>query len=204
MLGIAWASSVLRSNSSPARERHQAVELVERTLRAAVGSDDRNEPGLDERWLRDAAVRLAVSLDPSGSTAKDFALKLRQYLQGMHWPGGTTPRADLGALIKAPAQDDWPVENKDVGEAFASATIHSVKGREFTGVVVVLPKNLLKDNGNCHVLDHWEQRAPSELRRVLYVGASRAQRLLVLAVHADHVDRVASLLQEGGVPYELV
>ena len=75
-------------------------------------------------------------------------------------------------------------------------------GREFAGVVVVLPKNLWGDTGDRHVLDHWEQRTTSELRRVLYVGASRAQRLLILAVHANHVDRVANLLKSDAVPYE--
>lgn len=203
VLGIAWASSVLRSGSSVGRDRRQAVELVERTLRTAVCADDQNDPGLDGRWLRDAAVRLAVSLDPSVSAAKDFALQLRQYVQGMRWPAGATPRADLGAVLKAPAQDDWLAAGEDTTEAFAWGTIHSVKGREFGSVVVVLPKKLLTDTGNRHVIDHWEQRTPSELRRVLYVGASRAQRLLILAVHADHVDRVASLLKGDGVPYEL-
>jgi DNA helicase II / ATP-dependent DNA helicase PcrA len=87
---------------------------------------------------------------------------------------------------------------------FASATIHSVKGREFGNVVVVLPKNLLRDTGNRHVLDHWEQRTPSELRRVLYVGASRAQRLVILAVHTDHVSQVADILTGDDVPYETI
>ena len=204
VLRIARASSVLRSESSAGSDRRQAVELVERTLRTVVSADDQNDPGLDERWLRDAAVRLAVSLDPTVNAAKDFALQLRQYVQGMRWPAGATPRADLGALLKAPAQDEWLAAGEDNAEAFAWGTIHSVKGREFEGVIVVLPKKLLRDTGSLHVLDHWEQRTPSELRRVLYVGASRAQRLLILAAHADHVDRVASLLKGDGVPYELV
>jgi superfamily I DNA/RNA helicase len=202
VLRIAWASSVLRSGSSAGSDRRQAVELIERSLRTVVSADDQINPGLDERWLRDAAVRLAVSLDPSGSTAKDFALQLRQYVQDMRWPGGTAPRADLGAMLKAPPQEEWLVASVDTAEAFAWGTIHSAKGREFAGVVVVLPKNLWGDTGDRHVLDHWEQRTTSELRRVLYVGASRAQRLLILAVHANHVDRVANLLKSDAVPYE--
>ena len=202
VLGIAWASSVLRSDSSSARDRRQAVELVERSLRTVGGSTDQSDSMLDERWLRDAAVRLAVSLDPSVDAAKDFALQLRQYVKDMCWPAGMTLTADLGALLKAPAQADWLASSGTETETFVSATIHSVKGREFVSVVVVLPKNLLKDSADRNVLDHWEQRTPSELRRVLYVGASRAQRLLILAVHTDHLDRVASLLQADDVPYE--
>jgi hypothetical protein len=44
----------------------------------------------------------------------------------------------------------------------------------------------------------------SEARRVLYVGASRAQTLLILAVHTDHANRVAGLLKRDGVNYDLV
>ena len=82
VLGIAWASSVLRSDSAAGRDRRQAVELVERTLRNVSGGNDQDGLGLDERWLRDTAVRLAASLDPSGSTAKDFALALQAVRAG--------------------------------------------------------------------------------------------------------------------------
>jgi DNA helicase-2/ATP-dependent DNA helicase PcrA len=110
----------------------------------------------------------------------------------------------LGLLLKAPSRSEWLETSADSAETFAAATIHSVKGRELTSVVVVLPKKLLRDPGNRHVLDHWEQHMPSELRRVLYVGTSRAQQLLILAVHADHLDRVTRLLKDDGVPYERV
>ena len=65
------------------------------------------------------------------------------------------------------------------------------------------PRSSSESPDNRHVLDHWEQGTPSELRRVLYVGASRAQRLLILAVHTDHLSRVTSLLNDDDVPYEL-
>ena len=203
VLGIAWASRRLRTGSSDGRTRRQAVELGERTLRI-VADDDQTDPALDERWLRDAVVRLAVSLDPTAGDAKAYALGLRQYIAGIHWPAGTTPRTDLGMMFKAPAQKDWLAASRDDAETFAYATIHSVKGREFPAVVVVLPKNLLTDADNHHVLDHWERGIPSELRRVLYVGASRAQKLLILAAHTDHINRVTSRLKKDDVPHVLV
>ena len=201
VIGIAWASRSLRTGSSDGRTRRQAVELVERTLRIVADDDDQSDPALDERWLRDAAVRLAVSLDPTENDAKAYARGLRQYIAGIRWPAGTRPRTDLGMMFKAPAQKDWPTASTDGPDTFAFGTIHSVKGREFPAVVVVLPKNLLTDADNRHVLDHWEQGMSSELRRVLYVGASRAQKLLILAMHTDHVNRVTSRLSEDGVPH---
>ena len=53
-------------------------------------------------------------------------------------------------------------------------------------------------------MDHWDQRVGSEARRVLYVGASRAQTLLILAVHTDHANRVTGLLKRDGVNYDLL
>jgi ATP-dependent exoDNAse (exonuclease V) beta subunit len=64
-----------------------------------------------------------------------------------------------------------------------------------------LPKNLRIDESGRSVLDCWEQGVDSEARRVLYVGASRAERLLVLAVHESHVDRVTAVLSRDGVSY---
>jgi DNA helicase II / ATP-dependent DNA helicase PcrA len=204
VIGIGWASRRLRSGSSDGRTRRQAVELVERTLCIVAGDDNQTDPALDDRWLREAAVRLAVCLDPSVSDAKTYALGLRQYIGAIRWPAGITPRTDLGMMFKAPAQKDWLAASGDGAETFASATIHSAKGREFPAVVVVLPKNLLTDAGNQNVLDHWEQGMPSELRRVLYVGASRAQKLLILAAHRDHINRVTSRLKKDDVPHVLV
>jgi DNA helicase-2/ATP-dependent DNA helicase PcrA len=69
--------------------------------------------------------------------------------------------------------------------------------------VVALPQNLRTDPSNQNVLDHWEHDKDTEARRVLYVGASRAQTLLILAVHTNHANRVAGLLKRDGVPYDL-
>jgi hypothetical protein len=130
LIGIAWASRMLRSDSSDGRTRRQAVELVERTLRIVAEDDDQSDPALDERWLRDAAVRLAVSLDPTGNDAKAYGLGLRQHIAAIRWPAGIMPRTDLGMMLKAPAQKDWLSASGEGAETFASATIHSVKGRD--------------------------------------------------------------------------
>jgi len=204
VLGIARANAVLRANGSTAKERLHAVGLAERTLRAAADVDDLDQSALDERWLREAAVRMAVTLDPADSMPGDYAKMLRQYIQQIRWPAGITPRRDLGTFIKAPKEAAWKASREDDPGAFAAATVHSVKGREFACAVVVVPENLHVDDAKRHALDHWENGTPSEFRRVLYVGASRAQLLLILAVHTNHLGQVAKLLKEDNVPYELV
>jgi superfamily I DNA/RNA helicase len=204
VLGVAWAHAILRSGSSTSADRLRAVRMVEKTLRNAANVDDEDEAALEERWLRDAAYRLAASLDPAGSAAKAYAQKVRDYVKQIPWPVGIIPKDNLGTFLKAPPDSAWLTSDEDASAAvFPFATIHSVKGREFPTAVVVLPQNLRMDSAGQHVLDHWDQGIGSEARRVLYVGASRAQTLLILAVHADHADRVAELLKRDGVPYDL-
>jgi DNA helicase-2/ATP-dependent DNA helicase PcrA len=201
ILGIAWAHTVLRSGDSTAADRLRAIRTVEKTLRNAANVDDEDEAALDASWLRDVAYRLAASLDPAGNTARGYAQTVRDYVRQIWWPVGITPKDSLGTFLKAPST--WPTPDEEASTVFPFATIHSVKGREFATAVVVLPQNLRLDSNNQHVLDHWEHGKDTEARRVLYVGASRAQTLLILAVHTDHANRVAGLLKRDGVPYDL-
>ena len=197
VLALARACTVLQSLHSGGRDRLKAVELVERTLRLAVEATE-DDPRIADRWLRDTAVRLAVTLDPTVSSAQDFARSLRESIKAIPWPGGAAPAANLHNLLKAPHQKNW--QPGDDTRAFRSATIHSVKGQEFPAVVVVIPEARRKDAGR-HVLDHWENGLATEPRRVLYVGASRAQRLLILAAHNSHADRIDKLLKADSVPH---
>lgn len=57
--------------------------------------------------------------------------------------------------------------------------IHGVKGDEFDAVVLAVPS---RSSGPTHVLDDWEDNHNTEQRRVFYVGASRAAKVLVLVV----------------------
>ena len=160
----------------------------------------KNDPRITDRWLRDAAVRLAVTLDPTVASAQDFAQRLRESIKAVHWPGGVTPAANLGQLLRAPDQKLW--QPSDDTHAFRSATIHSVKGQEFPGVVVVFPEGAAQRRRQVATsLTTGRTACSAEPRRVLYVGASRAQRLLIFAAHNKHVDRVTKLLAAGGVPH---
>lgn len=203
ILGVAWAHSILTSGTSTSTDRHRAIRLVEKTLRNIANVDDEDEAALDGLWLRDTAYRMVANLDPAGSAAKAYAQKVRDHVKQIRWPSGITPKDNLGVFLKAPPDSAWPTVGEGTLTPFLSGTIHSVKGREFPTAVVILPKNLREDAADQHVLDYWGEDIDSEARRVLYVGASRAQTLLILAVHADHANRVAELLKRDEVPYEL-
>lgn len=203
VLGVAWAHSILTSVTSTSADRHRAIGLVEKTLRNIANVDDEDEVALNGPWLRDTAYRLIANLDPGGSAVKAYAQKVRDHVKQIRWPSGITPKDNLGAYLKAPPDSAWPTAGGETLTPFPFGTIHSVKGREYPTAVVILPKTLREDAADQHVLDHWDEGVDSEARRVLYVGASRAQTMLILAVHADHSNRVAGLLKRDGVPYEL-
>ena len=162
------------------------------------------EVGVDPRWLEDFAVRLALGLDAEGKTRADFAASAREWLKMADWGNMSVPASsDLGNLFKAPSEGAWAsVASFGNTPSIRYSTVHGVKGMEFPGVVLVLPERLRIDRVTERtVLDDWEGDHNTEARRVLYVAGSRAQPLLVCAVHRKHTGRVASLLNARGVPY---
>lgn len=71
-------------------------------------------------------------------------------------------------------------------------TIHAVKGMEFPAVCLVMTTSTTKK-----ILDYLETGAPAEGAeevRKIYVAASRAQRLLAIAMHKSQARRLADLL----------
>ena len=83
-----------------------------------------------------------------------------------------------------------------------SRTIHSVKGMEFPAVCVVTTASTLGG-----ILDFLENEHPAERAeeaRKLYVAASRAQRLLVIAAPKSQADRLGRHLQAKGANVQLL
>jgi DNA helicase II / ATP-dependent DNA helicase PcrA len=79
-------------------------------------------------------------------------------------------------------------------------TIHSAKGMEFPAVCVVMTSKTASQ-----ILGFLEGRASAvaaEDARKIYVGASRAERLLAVAVPKSQANRVQSQLTSSGCPVE--
>jgi len=75
-------------------------------------------------------------------------------------------------------------------------TIHSVKGKEFPGICVVLSKNKCK--GIIDYLTTGQPPQSAEDARKLYVAASRAERLLVIAVPKSQGVRLVKQIKKAG------
>ncbi|RZD71851.1 hypothetical protein C0Q57_06025 [Streptomyces albidoflavus] len=217
VLAIANAGSTLRSRATDPKARRKAVEQIQRAVLKAltVGRDTEHrsfdavceEIGVDPRWLESFAVRMALRLNTEGKTRLNFAASVRDFLRTADWGNVPAPAPnDLGTLFKAPSERAWAsVASFGNSPTIRYSTVHGVKGMEFPGVVLVLPDRLRVDRVTDRtVLDDWEGDHDTEARRVLYVAGSRAQELLVCAVHRKHTGRVASLLDATGVPYTKV
>jgi len=137
-------------------------------------------------------------------TRSDSAASVRDSLKTADWGTVSAPASTtLGNLFKAPSEGAWAgVSSYGNKPVIRYSTVHGVKGMEFPGVVLVLPDRLRVDTVTERtVLDDWEGDHNTEARRVLYVAGSRAQQLLMCAVHRKHTDRVAALLDAKGVPF---
>jgi hypothetical protein len=210
VLQFASAALVLNAPNSDSRTRRKAITMAERALVELVQYPEAdNQPteaiaqalGLDGRWLRAAAMRLCCGGDPLHLTRSVYAEVLREAARTLGWPSVVALK-DLSAQLKAATGSEWSnLGLEQTNGSFPWGTVHSAKGREHDAVVVVIPEHLTRDAHNRTVLDVWEQGLDSEARRVLYVAASRARRLLVLAVHASHVERINTLLANTNVPF---
>lgn len=209
---FARASMTLRSRKADSREIRRAVASAERALLDLGVESTANKPiseacdalGLDERMLRDLAVRICLGLNPLTLSRTDYAKAIRDLIETSPLPASVELKK-LSDPIKAAPVDTWnEVAEHGVQPILPWATIHTVKGREFPAVVMTIPKSLRKNADDKTVVDLWEEGGEDEPRRVLYVGASRAEKLLVVAVHTDHVNRIEAILTASEVPFDRV
>lgn len=203
LVHLAYAFRDLQTIDASARLRARAlqtVQVVVRELSQEPAGQTVSETAflqqqkLTLRTFREGCLRLALGVaDPFSGPPSVFLAELR----AREWA-----KTELGwdpSRLRRPQNDRWPSRPGSVGVGLPNSTIHGFKGLQRPAVVLVIPKATREfPNG----VDAWEAGDASEERRVLYVGASRAEVLLVLAVHEDVRDQVVRILQRDAVPYE--
>ena len=133
--------------------------------------------------------------DPYRSTPATFKEALKQQ---------TSSRKLLSwNLDGIPARSDaWPTRSTVAKTTnYVHSTVHGYKGLQAPGVVLVIPKPSPSMADNEHGVTQWSCSEQGEARRVLYVGASRAEQLLIIAAHAAVHDAVAKNLTADDVNF---
>jgi DNA helicase-2/ATP-dependent DNA helicase PcrA len=211
LYALANAVEVLRAEPLP-KDRKAAIENIERAVVSCFGFDlgdntirSACEAGvIDARWLRRSAYWLSQAVRlPSAASAKDFQTDVVNAIEALECPSGVQLQSvrqrlrvpDAAVWSTLPVVDDVP--------KLRAATIHSVKGMEFEAVLLALEERLQKTNG-LTVIDAWEQGVDHEPLRVLYVGATRAERTLALAVTKSQAAKVIGILGRDQVPFRRI
>lgn len=209
----AAAVDILSKKANSLQDRISALKELERLCMSAlnwpanISNANRRvqleQLGRSDDWLRVVATHLYLGLrgcnDPDG-----FGSALRDILR--------TELAGLPVQVIDALSNNYQRPRPQVWESIASqnflneaslpySTIHKAKGGERRAILLSLPK---KVGNRGDVLDDWEQGRSSESRRVLYVGATRAQELLALAVPASSVDQVRRILERDDVPFNQI
>lgn len=171
---------------------HRAVLLIQGHI-ASVGDYHRYvaENGLEDGRWRPAVIEIAAALrfDSKFGVAKWLEGARRLLGPGLVASGTIGQRlkthANLAIALASPPAESHPAR-----------TIHSAKGLEFPAVCVVLTS---QKTGS--ILTHLEGAGGDEAAedaRKIYVAASRAQRLLAVAIPKSGVHRLSKLFESFG------
>lgn len=213
---LAHAVGSFWSPEPGSRRREAALQIIERLILDFEGKRLAGEHvtrtisrlGLDRRYLRRQALRIATQLNPScedNDAARAAWIDSARAQFGaliLELAAGRT----LGRLLCTPPRGTWSKHLEGGGRegGLAYGTIHEAKGREYEAVCVVVPPNRGPNNYSRQLVDAWEARADDEGKRVAYVGATRAKRLLAVAIPTALVGRVAAILEQSAVPVERI
>jgi DNA helicase-2/ATP-dependent DNA helicase PcrA len=152
--------------------------------------------GKDRLWVR-LVIGALLAAVPSWTspefTGASIRTILKEQLDGLPVP----LEGRLGSKFKKPDPALWAYWNdagagRDQTVDISWSTIHAAKGTESDGVLLKVP--------DAAVVSSWLAGEPSEERRVFYVGASRARKLLVLQVSAGRLDQLGTQLRGLGLP----
>ncbi|WJJ14520.1 ATP-dependent helicase (plasmid) [Prescottella equi] len=181
----------IRVRALRALERH-LIELCPTDLSDMSHQEYLDSRGLTSQQFRERCLRLAMtSPAPFDIAPSEFKAHLASRADSQEVLGWSLRG------VNRPSGDIWPSKPATTVSALPYSTIHGYKGLQSPAVVLVLPRpSPLHDEDG---VQQWCSGQPGEARRVLYVGASRAQKLLVIAAHESVYDDVAATLKEDGV-----
>lgn len=200
---LAYLCGVLDATPSSPEDRIDALRECERILlhlvdwkkperRRVNRTDQLLLLDRSDAWLRSSAgllmaqLRAAPDRDTFGRVARDTIATILSDLP--------RPHVKLASNVKRPTAAMWTKRAKPMTDTLRFSTIHSAKGREFPAVLLAI-----SSGGDGDPLADWAADHNTEPRRVLYVGASRAQQLLAFGCKPQDGPRLLRLLETHNV-----
>lgn len=202
LVNLAREAATVRDNSTSPRDRKRALERFRAGLRAlsrpellyVTDTEFYETIGENEMAVRDGCIRLIRSLDGLSMKPSEYKKGLKIGINNLGWTNWINTQG-----LRIPNNDVWDDEPPSEAQSLPWSTVHSFKGLQCCAIALVIPRGT-EDRPSG--LDAWSLDKPSEARRVLYVGATRAERLLVLVVDDREIDAVSGCLTRDGVPFE--
>jgi superfamily I DNA/RNA helicase len=155
-----------------------------------------DENMIDERILRRRALEIINNL-PDKCSENEIEAWIEQAKSSFENAVKFAPGVTVNQLFRS--VDGWhkPLTQTRLSEQIIlHSTIHEAKGREYLGVLLsIKPKS--------DVLDSWLAGASSEPLRVLYVGITRAKKLLGLGIHLNQLSKLQKILDNHSIPYQI-
>ncbi|MFE6611693.1 hypothetical protein [Amycolatopsis sp. NPDC057786] len=214
-----WAARVLVSDTATPAQRETACEILERTMLRYWFADAEIENrtvttaceqlGVDRSRLRRQAGRMADTLPaPREAQSADWCKAANAYLKTTPPLPGMSRRSQTGSLqSRTPATRAMRGAGgagTPMGPRPRASVVHQVKGEEAEAVLVIVPS----DNRADDLIRAWQSGVhpteTAESLRVLYVAATRARRLLAIALPSTHCNDIATHLKDANVPCEIV
>lgn len=154
--------------------------------------------GKDRIWFRRMLLQLKKA-SSSWSTVDDYKKDLRQIIQS-ETEGLPVPLTNSIPKLTLITAADWNnyIETKNQLQGTMSvkwSSIHGVKGGEYAGVLLHAPAP--------EAMADWNNDLDTEERRLLYVAASRAQKVLVMHIQPSRESELIEVLKDKGISYSV-
>ncbi len=207
---VLLAASLIQDQGLSSRERCDALLALEslvldtvawpKELAGAETSRKLQHLGLSRDWLRVVAAGLlkvvvnAAGRSECGASVRSFLLQ--------EFSARNIQTIDLSASFRAVSEDiwtEWTTVREVADGTLKYQTIHSAKGGQWESVLL-----RLEGSHGIKALRDWHSGIASEERRVLYVGASRPERFLALAVGQPNLPLLRDVLERDAIPFSLI
>lgn len=201
---------VIKDSSVSSREKMKLLRSVEKSLLEMfnwpdgidTGSteDMYNAIGRSSLWTRRIVARVGRAKNVIWASKDDCIRAVREILN-QEYADINIPLASTINRRTQLTQEDWNkcrehFSETTCGSVLKWSSIHGAKGAEYPGVLLYAPAD--------DVLQNWIDSVNTEERRILYVAASRAQKILMIQVQRTRQTQVVSAFSAAGLPYELI